>query len=206
MGKRQSRAGGAGFASSGQESWIQVLLLAGISPDSQDSDGKTLAHYAAEYAVRMGDADVLRKLVDYGSNLYLRDKRGRTVLDILKSSPKLENEVREAWMRGSQQLGIRDSTTTSGKKPLSEGAAGRGRQKRKAGGGAVSASPILERVETLRQGGGKGVFGPLKRPDALGIGVGAGKNQPKNARGGDKGEDSEDERADVRSFPPYRNG
>lgn len=99
-----------GAAKAGQEGIIQVLMMAGISPDQKCKDEKTLTHHAAEYAVATGDADVLRKLVDYGANLYLRDGRGKTVLDILKASPKLEAEARSSWLGGSRQLGIKDSS------------------------------------------------------------------------------------------------
>ncbi len=98
-----------GAVKSGQEGLIQVLMLAGISPDHKCKDGKSLAHHAAEYAVAVGDPDVLRKLVDYGANLYLKDSKGRTVVDILKASPKLEAEARAEWLRGSRQLGIKDT-------------------------------------------------------------------------------------------------
>ncbi len=96
-----------GAVKSGQEGLLHVLMLAGISPDQKCKDGKSLAHHAAEYAVAVGDPDVLRKLVDYGANLYLKDSKGRTVLDILKASPKLEAEARAEWLRGSRQLGVK---------------------------------------------------------------------------------------------------
>lgn len=149
-----------GAIKTGQDQFLDFIMMAGFSPDSRCKDGKTLTHHAAEFAVQTGDPEPLRKLVRYGANLYLRDKNNRTVLDVLRAIPRLENEVRGAWLDGSGNLGVRDSL--GGRNGGALGGGGKqkglgGKGKPKGDGGSAQ---VLGQVRALR-----GKLG--KKPQAL---------------------------------------
>lgn len=140
--KKQKRLGvmAMGAVKTGSDQFLDFLMMAGISPDLQCGAGKTLSHYAAEFAIQTGNAEVLRKLVRYGANLYIKAKDGRTVLDVLKSHPRLEDEVRLLWMQGSRNNGVKEARGifTDGHKD----------RPKKTG----VACPVLKQVKALRGG------------------------------------------------------
>jgi hypothetical protein len=153
-----------GAIKTGQASFLDFLMMVGVSPDLKCPDGKTLTHHAAEYAVQTGDPEVLRRLVHYGANLNIRAKNGKTVIDILKAKPGLENEVRQAWLGGSGSVGIRDSRR--GKKAREKKVLGGGGKKSEMdkNESAQLSSQILGQVSRLRK---KKKQNPkkLKRPE-----------------------------------------
>lgn len=127
-----------GAVKTGSDQFLDFLMMAGISPDLQCGAGKTLSHYAAEFAIQTGNAEVLRKLVRYGANLYIKAKDGRTVLDVLKSNPRLEDEIRLAWLKGSRNNGVKEALGIF---------EDRNKAKPKRGG---ETCPVLKQVRALR--------------------------------------------------------
>lgn len=108
------------YASTGQASMLQIMMLAGVSPNIKGNDGRTLAHHAALHAVATGNAAAIRKLVDYGGCMHVKDAFGNSPLDILRAKPALYAEVNKAVLRGYGNAGIKDSNTVSGRIPLTE--------------------------------------------------------------------------------------
>lgn len=103
------------YASTGESSMLQLMMLAGVNPNLKGKDGRTLAHHAALHAVRTGDPEAIRKLADYGGCMHSRDAFGNSPLDILRVKPSLYAEINRAVLRGVGNAGIKDSTTVSGK-------------------------------------------------------------------------------------------
>lgn len=153
-----------GAAKTGQEQFIDFLMMAGVSPDLKCADGKTLAYHAAEFAVMTGDAEILRKLVRYGANLYIKAKNGKTIMDVLKANPKLENEVRVAWLNGSHRFGVKDSIKGRDGHALWGEAEDGAKKKTKQGGEIGRAEEVLGQVRVLRGKGSK-KHSVLRRPE-----------------------------------------
>jgi len=153
-----------GAAKTGQDQFIDFLMMAGVSPDLKCAEGKTLAYHAAEFAVMTGNAEILRKLVRYGANLYIKAKNGKTIIDVLKANPKLENEVRVAWLRGSHRLGVKDSIRGRDGDVLWGENEGNTKRKTKQGGDIGRAEDVLGKVRVLR-GNGEKKHSVLRRPE-----------------------------------------
>lgn len=166
-----------GAVKTGQDQFLDFLMLVGVSPDLQCQDGKTLAHHAAEYAVQTGDAEPLRKLVRYGANVYIKDKDKRTVVDILKSNPKLENEVRAAWLHGSRHLGVKDSTRGKNGEALLSKVKTPKREKHKTTEDELLRTGVLGQLSALR-GAAKKQQKPLARPEQDWGGAGTNSELP----------------------------
>lgn len=108
------------YASTGQSSMLQLMMLAGVSPNIKGADGNTLAHHAALHAVATGNAEAIRKLTDYGGCMNVKNACGDSPMDILRAKPTLYAEVLKAVLRGEGQMGVKDANTVSGKSSLSD--------------------------------------------------------------------------------------
>ncbi len=66
------------YVQDGNEDFVKMLLLAGVSPNATDSfAGETALHHAAGHPRRLG---ILQVLVRAGANLNAQDKGGQTAL------------------------------------------------------------------------------------------------------------------------------
>jgi ankyrin repeat protein len=98
----------------GQEHLVRPLLALGLSIDVQDAEGNTPLHAAASAR----QAAVLKALVSNAADPSVRNKKGRTLLHVLRDGQ--EHLVRPLLAHG---LGI-DVRDASGNTPLHTAAAG----------------------------------------------------------------------------------
>ncbi len=130
------------YASTGQSSMLQLMMLAGVDPNLKGRDQRTLAHHAAIHAVMTGNASAIRKLADYGGCMHVRDAFGNSPLDILRAKPALYTEINKAVLNGVGNAGLKNSNTVSGKKNLSEKNKKNQRALKKLRGRGTSAKPL----------------------------------------------------------------
>lgn len=71
---------------------VVALLRRGADPDVRDEEGNTVLHWAAS----RGHGWVVDLLVRYGADLYAKNKRGRTPLDVAVGEAKT---VLREWAR-----------------------------------------------------------------------------------------------------------
>lgn len=115
-----------------QARFISLLLAAGVSPHSTDSQGRSLMHYAAVDAV--DDVESIKTLLEDGADVDQRDSRGRTPFSILEErilgdgayarSNPLENSSEKKWRRAAEKKKENDILELFSKKRFGAGAPG----------------------------------------------------------------------------------
>ena len=57
---------------------VDFLLLEGMDPNERSKDGSTSLHFAVE----SGDMDIVKLLMEYGADLYVKNNRQRTAVQV----------------------------------------------------------------------------------------------------------------------------
>ena len=95
---------------------LVVFLQAGADPDIQQSqNGYTAMHYAAQ----VGGHDIIKSLIAFGADVHIRDRDGKTPLDVARTSGEAAKECIQVLEETTQLLAQAVQQLSEPREPVS---------------------------------------------------------------------------------------